>query len=265
MKYKIKSLISYLITAAVFTAVIVVCLFATGVISGKKKPANNSIENNGTSAVPETDTVTHEYISYSAETSTTIDSFETWYIKDNEQTFEELQPEDYSEAVPVISYDRYVFLGDSRFRGMLDYAEAKDVFVAKNSMGYEYIDEQLSYVQSLCDNHTALIVGLGVNDCGYAASKYLSRLNSMAESMDCQIYFVSVNPVDEAMEGEKYHVKNDTVNSFNEAMKAGLSSKIKYIDSNSYLKSVGYTTRDGLHYVDETSRVIYTYIKSVVG
>ena len=67
---------------------------------------------------------------------------------------------------------------------------------------------------------------------------------------------MSVNPCDGS-----YNHLNDDISSFNSKLKAGLNSNIRYIDSNSYLYSVGFTTTDGLHYDQATSRKIYNYVK----
>ena len=70
-----------------------------------------------------------------------------------------------------------------------------------------------------------------------------------------KVYFVSVNPTD-----GNYEYLNTNINNFNQSLKQGLISDIKYIDSNSHLKSVGFKTTDGLHYTNETYQEIYNYI-----
>ena len=47
-------------------------------------------------------------------------------------------------------------------------------------------------------------------------------------------------------------------------MQEGFDSSVRIIDTNSYLKSTGFNTVDGLHYDDSTYKKIYDYIKSNV-
>ena len=67
----------------------------------------------------------------------------------------------------TISIDKYVFVGDSRYVGMSAYEEDEDTFIAKNNMGYAYLEEQMELIKESCDKNTALIIGLGVNDLKY--------------------------------------------------------------------------------------------------
>ena len=161
--------------------------------------------------------------------------------------------------------NKYVFVGDSRYVGMSAYKEDTDTFIAKNNMGYSYLEEQMSLIKQSCDKNTALIIGLGVNDLKYSREKYITTINSMADAMDCKIYYMLVNPVDEKKEvSYGYSVENNTINEFNKAMKAELTSDVHIIDTYSYLQSQGYVTVDGLHYDNDTYKLIYDYIKEAI-
>ena len=162
------------------------------------------------------------------------------------------------------AYKKYVFVGDSRYVGMSKVETAdEDIYIAKNNMGYSYLEEQMSLIRQSCDDDTALIIGLGVNDMRYSLDKYIIKINEMADSMNCQIYYMLVNPVDEVKEASNgYGVENTKIDEFNEKMKESLSNKVKIIDTNSYLKKQGYTTQDGLHYDNATYKLIYDYIKA---
>ena len=99
---------------------------------------------------------------------------------------------------------------------------------------------------------------MGVNDL-YRAESYISYINGKASSWaskGAHTYFVSVNPT----EGSYNHLNSD-IDSFNQKLKSGLSN-VSYIDTNSYLKSNGFSTTDGLHYTSDTYNKIYSYIKS---
>lgn len=159
-------------------------------------------------------------------------------------------------------YSKYVFVGDSRYRGMMFLADEQDVFICENGRGYDFLLEQMSNIKWECDEDTALIIGLGVNDSHYNVDKYLDTLSEMADTMECQIYYMLVNPVDEEKEEYNgYHVLNENIDIFNERMKDELDERIGIIDTNSYLWDYGFDTMDGLHYTNDTYKDIYCYIK----
>ncbi|MBE5959256.1 MAG: hypothetical protein E7254_10415 [Lachnospiraceae bacterium] len=161
------------------------------------------------------------------------------------------------------TYDNFVFVGDSRYRGMDYLAATNDTFICESGRGYDYLLEQMYNIQVACSKpNTALIVGLGVNDKGGNADKYIQTLGEMANSLDCTIYYMLVNPVDEEMEAKYgYDVTNASLDAFNATLIDGLDRKIGIIDTNSYLWDNGFTTQDGIHYTNETYEVIYDYIK----
>lgn len=164
-------------------------------------------------------------------------------------------------------YDRYVFVGDSRFVGISKYYNPEeDIFIAKIGEGYSYLMQQMSTINYYCDENTALIIGLGVNDGHANAENYITTLNEMADTMDCQIYFTSVNPVDEAFAAANgYNVKSEVIDEFNEKARTQLDDRIVYIDTNQYLENINFETQDGLHYTEYISEKLYNYIKRYVG
>lgn len=163
------------------------------------------------------------------------------------------------------SFDKFVFVGDSRYRGMMFLAQENDVFICENGRGYDFLLEQMSYIKSQCDENTALIIGLGVNDSHYNSDKYINTLSEMADTMDCQIYYMLINPVDEIKEEYNgYHVLNENINYFNDRMREELDERIGLIDTNSYLFSIGFETMDGLHYTNDTYEDIYHFIKNEI-
>ena len=85
---------------------------------------------------------------------------------------------------------------------------------------------------------------------------YINSNVSSWTAKGSKVYFVSVNPCD----GGYSHL-NSQINSFNNTLKSGLSKNVKYIDTNS---SLSFTTTDGLHYNESTSKGIYNYIKRYV-
>ena len=75
------------------------------------------------------------------------------------------------------------------------------------------------------------------------------------------VFLLSVNPTS----GSRSSM-NARIESFNNTLKSGLSkySNVTYCDSYSYLKRNGFESGDGLHYRENTSKVIYEQIKNCI-
>lgn len=155
-----------------------------------------------------------------------------------------------------------VFVGDSRTVGMeLSVTDdSSDVWSSKGSMGLSWMKSTgIPNIESEIKSGSAVVILMGVNDL-YKIDQYISYLNensSKWKEKGAQVYFVSVNPTEAS-----YSNLNDDIDSFNQKMRSNLTSNIKYMDCNSYLKSNGFSTTDGLHYTTDTYNKIYTYIKS---
>ena len=112
-----------------------------------------------------------------------------------------------------------------------------------------------------------IVFNFGVNDLGNVG-KYISKLNELVKgdwSKAGQIIVMSVNPVDEALEAENgYSVTNAQIEEFNQKMKDGLDSNIKFIDVYSQIKD-DFTTVDGVHYDNATYQKIYDIIRGSEG
>lgn len=156
-----------------------------------------------------------------------------------------------------------VFIGDSRTVGMKSAVSGEaDDWSCKSSMGLDWMKTTgVPNITSQIKTNSKVIILMGVNDL-YQAASYIEYLNSMSatwQNKGAKTYFVSVNPTDKT-----YNYLNSQIDEFNQKLKSGLHSRITYIDSNSYLKSAGYTTTDGLHYNNKTYQKIYNYIKNHV-
>ena len=105
-------------------------------------------------------------------------------------------------------------------------------------MGLDWMQQTgIPNIENNIQQGSSLVILMGVNDL-YQANNYISYLNSNATSWKnrgANIYFVSVNPT----EGS-YNSLNTDIDSFNQRLRAGLTSNITYIDTNSYLKSNGF-------------------------
>lgn len=184
----------------------------------------------------------------------------------NESEQMELINEETKEPTDVVkdeSINRYIFVGDSRYVGMRKFAQNNDIFIAENAKGYDFLMSNLETIRQYADNNSVLIIGLGVNDYGVNYKNYIRIINELADTMECHVYYMLINPVEEEKEiPYGYTVYNEMIDKYNMLMRAGFSDKVKIIDSNSYLKENGFSTVDGLHYDDNTYNKIYNYLKS---
>ncbi len=163
------------------------------------------------------------------------------------------------------TYNKVVLIGDSRFYGQSNYKfeNSKTTYLAKSGEGYNYLTSIAQQMKSSDSSTTAYVINLGVNDL-YNADKYISYINSLATSYQGDIYYLSVNPVEEEKGKQHgYIVSNTAINNFNDKMKSNLKN-VTYLDSNAYLKSNGFSTTDGVHYTKETYSTIYNFIASKV-
>ncbi|MCR5101274.1 MAG: SH3 domain-containing protein [Butyrivibrio sp.] len=156
----------------------------------------------------------------------------------------------------------YVFVGDSRTVQMGSViGGTSNTYIAKVGEGYSWFTSTaLSQISQYAGAGTSLIINFGVNDL-YNADKYISLINSYIDEWTdagIKVYYASVNPVEDTT------VTNEEIDSFNQTLKSGLDSRVTWIDSNSYLKNVGYSTTDGLHYSNSTYRTIYSYYMSCI-
>lgn len=162
-------------------------------------------------------------------------------------------------------YNKVVLIGDSRFYGQSSYnfENPKTTYIAKSSEGLNFLKNSNSKIKSLDSTSTAFVINLGVNDL-YNINNYISYINSLALSLKGDIYYLSVNPVEEDVETKYgYSIKNSQINDFNNKMKNELKS-VTYLDSNSYLKRKGFNTVDGIHYTKDTYQKISNFISSNV-
>lgn len=168
-----------------------------------------------------------------------------------------------TEEVKDAGINRYIFVGDSRYVGMRKFAQSDDIFIAENAQGYDFLMSNLETIRQYADNNSVLIIGLGVNDYGVNYKNYIRIMNELADTIECPVYYMLINPVEEEKEiPYGYTVYNEMIDKYNMLMRAGFSDKVKIIDSNSYLKENGFSTVDGLHYDDNTYNKIYNYLKS---
>ena len=175
---------------------------------------------------------------------------------EQQQAAPEIQP-----VTEVKNVSGVIFVGDSRFVQMQASVGANDcTWIAESAKGYKWFEEKaIPRIDNCVGKGSKMLINLGVNDPGNI-QKYITLVNAKAAewtSLGATVYYASVNPV-----WENPYVTEEKVEYFNTQMQSGLSSDVHWIDSHSYLISIGYRLVDGLHYSTETYQNLYAYFMS---
>lgn len=157
------------------------------------------------------------------------------------------------------SINRVVYIGDSRTEGLRDVnSDSKNTFIGLSSMGYDWmLSTAFPQAESYASSGTAFVILMGVNDL-YHQNSYISAINQKAtewKKKGAVVYFASVGPVQ-----NDPCTSNSEIESFNRALKNGLSSDVGYIDLYGELNKSGYQTVDGTHYTNTVSKNILSFI-----
>ena len=168
-----------------------------------------------------------------------------------------IQNDSDSSSVQEYDYSLYpLFVGDSRTVGLAEAIPGLD-YHAKSGSTYYYLLELDSLIRN--SGADCIIIGFGVNDL-VDIDEYINYANKLGDEISARVYFLTVNPVDETKESYNgYHIKNSRIDSFNERLTEEARS-YTVIDTNGFLKEVGYNTMDGLHYDENTYINIYDYV-----
>lgn len=173
-----------------------------------------------------------------------------------QQTTPEIQP-----VTEVKNVAGVILVGDSRFVQMQASVDANScTWIAESAKGYTWFEEKaIPRIDGCVGSGSKILINLGVNDTRNV-QKYITLVNAKAAewtALGATVYYASVNPV-----WENPYVSEELVENFNTQMLSGLSSDVHWIDSHSYLTSVGYRLVDGLHYSTETYQTLYAYFMS---
>lgn len=186
-------------------------------------------------------------------------------------------------------YSKVIFVGDSRTKGLqralrnqLGSLPENVSVIAQGGKGLRWLQNYaaarlLSEVRRSSDETrpVAVVFNLGVNDLSYAQSyvRYMNKLAKKLKQRGCVLYYMSVNPMNNAMRGS--NSKNEAkIRKFNKILKSGLSGNFTYINTYRWLMKNGFSTLnesgiqggydDGLHYTDATYKRIYNYCMKIV-
>lgn len=177
-------------------------------------------------------------------------------LEDDEDGSEEDSDDEEDKA----SISQVVYIGDSRTEGLRDInSDSKNKFICLQSKGLDWMKSTaFPQADSYASSGTAFVILMGVNDV-YNQNNYIAAINQKAsewKKKGAMIYFASVGPV----QNDPY-VTNAEIESFNRALKNGLSSDVGYIDLYTELKNSGYDTVDGTHYTN----AVYKHALSFIG
>lgn len=151
-----------------------------------------------------------------------------------------------------------IMVGDSRFVQMHEAVGADYcTWIAESGQGYKWFEEKaIPRIDACVGNGTKILINLGVNDTRNL-QKYIPLVNAKAAewtALGATVYYASVNPV-----WDNRYVTTEQVEYFNQQMYNSLSPYVHWIDSYSYISTVGCKIVDGLHYNKETSQALYSY------
>lgn len=155
-----------------------------------------------------------------------------------------------------------IFVGDSRTVGMHDALFQDDSddacsFIAKSGEGFYWLyhDGIAELEEALRETPGATVIfNLGVNDLR-EAEQYISFYKELFSVYhDPSFYIMSVNPVvDDKCSG----ASNAEIEAFNKRMREEFPDK--YLDCYNYLLEQGFEAADGLHYSNDTYRMIHHF------
>ena len=169
------------------------------------------------------------------------------------------------------SYDSTIFIGDSRtviMCGYVDLAEGEDCEIALSGSEIIWFEETAipALKAKLADNPKVnVVIMMGTNDVlmgDERRSTYASLYNDLiSQYKDTNFVIVSVTQVDDGIIAvSRKSLFNSDIREFNDAIKSGLNDKSVYCDVYSDIDGKVVTASDGIHYEEETSKLIYDSI-----
>lgn len=171
------------------------------------------------------------------------------------------QPQPVQAVTEVKNVAGVIMVGDSRFVQMqANIGENSCTWIAESGKGYKWFSENaVARIDGCVGKGSKILINLGVNDPGNMKN-YAELVNAKAAEWvgkGAKVYYASVNPV-----WENPYVTEEQVVYFNSQLQGSLSGDVHWIDSHSYLNSIGYKLVDGLHFNAETYQNLYAYFMS---
>lgn len=181
--------------------------------------------------------------------------------EETETESETEEPVYFRENREISQYSKVIMVGDSRFVGMESAVSFPGCeWICDVSKGLDWLENTAApQIDAAITENCAIVFNMGVNDIS-RAGEYAAFLNSKVDgwtSSGADVYFMTVNPVDRSLYSGT--VTNSDIVNFNNIMSDNLSPWFGYIDTYNDLTTNGYTSRDGLHYTNETYVEIFQY------
>ena len=163
------------------------------------------------------------------------------------------------EARSGLPKHQLIFVGDSRTVGMGDAEEEigdSCIYIGAVGEGYHWFtDFGMTQMEEAMKDYpdAPVVLNLGVNDLDMI-DRYLELYRTFSDSYpDRSFYYMSVNPVTE----KSAHVTNMEISAFNSRLRETFPEQ--YLDCNTYLMVQEFESADGVHYSEETYRMIHDY------
>lgn len=194
-------------------------------------------------------------------------------------------------------YKHIIFVGDSRTYALekfLNQTYGKSAFknvdfIGKSGSTLSWLKKTgITRLNSLLEKNrnngeyekTAIIFNHGVNNVKHKSGKinvqsvvnnycsYMKAIAPVLQSKNCDLYYMSVNPINTGRSNTTSLRKGEEVREFNKGIRNGLSGIYNYIDCYNYLVKNGYGTAhrldtqskdDGTHYTYKTYKRIFSY------
>lgn len=162
---------------------------------------------------------------------------------------------------------KLLFVGDSRTEMLEMYLKnywggnSRISFISQSGAGYPYLSSVAGSILNGLDGNTDLLLWFGVND-PYNVGRYISFYlgqKPLWEGRGAKVYVMNPGPLEYSP-----YVDNSEVEAFNRRLSAELTG-VTVLDVYSYLVNTGYSTLDGVHYTNATSRKVYDYAMGLLG
>lgn len=153
----------------------------------------------------------------------------------------------------------YIFAGDSRLIGMdliTSFSSSSNMWkVGEIAKGYNYLSNNvISQIESIKGSNPQItnwveVYTFGINDPANM-EKYAQFYRE--RGMNNKVVLVSLNPIE-----RHSSITNEQIFDFNQKL---IMTGLPYIDTYNYLMNNGFSTTDGVHYSNDTYRMIYSII-----
>lgn len=187
-------------------------------------------------------------------------SYKVWLTSEKEEDASDSASEPAGQTAlakrAVVTLD-YCLIGDSRTKGLCQATGMNENIqfycIAEVSMGYYWMMET-ALPEAAITQRKEYVILLGVNDLENA-DRYLNAYRDLVEQ-GIHLTLVTVGPVEEGRGG--YTVTNYEIDVFNERLYEVEGATV--IDLNAYLWKHDFSTLDGIHYTDETYRLMEEFL-----